>query len=215
VTRTQLEAMFRDYVQEHDPDRYDSGDVLTLMNQCLAIFQAKIQKVNPQAFVAFYTQDIVSGKQTYPCPTSMYRLFACTKLAADASRYVPLPYVDSIYAETVLGGQPSKECYTLLGGMRYVHLYPIPSANVTAGLKFICSHQLVMSAGTDAPDIHFALHSGLPLLAKLLALEGTGEPLNETWARLQGLYFDNIETLYSLPPEPEMLTMGGIDKTGY
>jgi len=215
VTLGSLITMTRHFIQEKVEAEFLDTYLTSVLNSAAGVMLGMIVEVNKSAHVATYTTDLVAAQSLYALPAATFRLWMVQRWSTALGKYVKLKKLDYVHAEDDLDGSPSEPAYALVG-TRHVAIYPQPTANQTPGLRFFVTHQAAMAESTDVPDIHFALHPGIALLAKMMILEETGEVSNETMARFQVLFQSRIPALYGdLSNDPEMMSVAGLDKTGY
>jgi hypothetical protein len=170
-----MRDLLRREIQEETADQWSDIQLNTALD--FGVFQVEkaILGVDAEAFVHVYKINIESGKDWYPLPTSFVREIEVGLL--EGTGYSVIPAIE--YAESRGANAPASDTrYSIIG--RYIALTPVPSANLTDGLRLLFVPVLTMAEDTDTPDIPDVLHVAAVLYAKMLLLEETGEPLDGT-----------------------------------
>jgi hypothetical protein len=198
MTRATMRALLRRQVQEPTTGgEWTDAELNDALNSALVAFESEIIKAAPGAFIDYHKADLIANERWYDIPNMAWRVDRVFRLSTSGD-YVPIAHEKNSILDDVEGGLRDAldhACYSVDG--RFVRLYPEPTANLTDGLRMRIIPLLAMDLDTDTPGIHQGLHPGIPLLAKLLLLEETGEPANQTLERLKFLFWDRIPDLYA------------------
>jgi hypothetical protein len=170
---------------------WSRAELLDLLNLGLSKAQKAIQRVSPNAFTVIDVMNIEALKEFYQKPDGIWTLRQLRYRGDTNSRYRNLRRADYVDREAVgdvslgSGGAPGGDItYSDFG--TYVAISPVPAAQIVAGLQWIYTNTLSVSADTDVPALHIGLH-GLPVYwAHRLALGETGE-LQEARAEVEAL----------------------------
>ncbi len=172
MNRSTMRTLLRRRLNESTADNWQDADLNELLNAGLHLVQKEVLKVDPLAFIHWSKDDIVSGQSYYPKPQGFWHEIEIAQLDADHPQgYKPMKKQDYNVARELAAG--STEVYCHVG--RYFAIFPAPSTSVVDGLQIQWTPTLSMAVDTDVPDLHFALHMAVVLMAQKYALGETGD----------------------------------------
>lgn len=135
----------------------------------------KIQlAILPDSVKAIATADMENGDEFYLKPTDAWQLYKVQTLQDGV--YKTIEKRDYDQAEQRVEGS---ELVTWSHFGRYIALRPIPTADLTAGIRYLYVPSGAMSNDNDTPVVHLGLHRLVFLEACLALLPETGEAAKE------------------------------------
>lgn len=186
MTRVTMRNLLRRRLQDAggiNAQNWEDTDLNELLNLGLHKAQKAILKVSPLAFMAIDKQTIEEDQEFYAKPDGFWYERQIQLLDTSENRYRTIKREDY---EIASRRESTSSEITWSDFGRHIAIFPVPSARVALGLRWLYVPTLEMSADNDVPQIHQGLHT-LPLwYAHRLALGETGET-NEAIRDVEGL----------------------------
>jgi len=167
MTRGTIRGLVRRWIQEITPEDFSDEQLNDIINDASLWVEGEILAHDQVAFISVATSPINAGVDLYSKPVGMWwELEIGYKDSAAQLGYRPLVRKDYQIARDQVEGNLPVYCHV----GRFIGVYPVPSATVDAGLRFLYVPSLTMAADTDVSDIHLVLHQCIAIKASKLAL---------------------------------------------
>lgn len=218
MTRLTIRTLLRRLVQEDTADNWTDAVLNDLIDHAYARMIGEVKRVDPEAFVATSTSNIVAGTATYAKPADNWSLVEVNLLDSATGLYKPIRRVEYDKTRPPSTGSdfPTFSDTVWYHSGTSVGIYPAPTASVTNGLQFRYFPNDALSADTNSPVIHVSLHYGIVLWGALLAKGETQEDvaplrvqLNEILVTLREIYTRDLNVPQALQPMTRGLRRGG------
>lgn len=172
---------------EDTAEQWVDSELDTLLNVGLQNFQEYVMLIDPEAFMAWHTTNVIVSQRYYPKPVAIHHEIELGYSSDPTTNaYLPLKHEDFMKIrefesqvargdDVSLTGQGETQTNNYASVGRYWYLGWDPSVAVTAGLQSTHVPVLTMAADADVPDIHLNLHYGIVLESAIMAFEETPE----------------------------------------
>lgn len=185
ATRAELRTILRRRIHDVPGVQWSDAELNDLLNLAYAKVQKEVVKVLPTAHLFWDRINIVAATAWYPMPESSFGIRRVGLLDPTTGLYTKLRPKDY---EDIRESNLVTTYYSLMG--QWIGIFPVPTANLVAGLEVIHSPLMAMAIDADVPRVKVPIHDAIADWAVVLCLGETDEAAAEAKARLQDMIND-------------------------